>query len=35
VPFARNFNDWELDSVASFFGLLQSHIPSRGGRIMV
>ena len=30
VTFARNFNDWELDSVASFLGLLQSHIPSWG-----
>jgi hypothetical protein len=30
VSFARNSNDWELDSVTSFLGLLQSHIPSRG-----
>ena len=30
VSFAQNFNDWELDSVASFLGLLQAHIPSRG-----
>uniref|UniRef100_A0A2N9G2D1 Reverse transcriptase domain-containing protein n=1 Tax=Fagus sylvatica TaxID=28930 RepID=A0A2N9G2D1_FAGSY len=27
--FMRNFNDWELDNVASFLGLLQSHLPSR------
>ena len=30
VSFARNFNDWEIDSVASFLGGLQSHIPSQG-----
>jgi hypothetical protein len=29
VTFGRNFNDWELDNVASFLGLLHSHIPSR------
>jgi hypothetical protein len=29
VTFVRNFNDWELDDVASFLGLLQSHLPSR------
>jgi hypothetical protein len=29
VSFVRNFNDWELDDVASFLGLLQSHLPSQ------
>uniref|UniRef100_A0A2N9F2D7 Reverse transcriptase domain-containing protein n=1 Tax=Fagus sylvatica TaxID=28930 RepID=A0A2N9F2D7_FAGSY len=29
VTFLRNFNDWELDNVASFLGLLQNHCPSR------
>ena len=29
VNFVRNFNDWELDSVASFLGLLQSNLPTR------
>jgi hypothetical protein len=29
VTFMRNFNDWELDNVASFLGLLQTHCPSR------
>jgi hypothetical protein len=29
VTFTRNFNDWELDNVASFLGLLQTHLPSR------
>jgi hypothetical protein len=25
VQFVRNFNDWEVEGVASFFGLLHSH----------
>ena len=25
VEFIRNFNDWEIDEVASFFHLLDSH----------
>ncbi len=29
VTFVRNFNDWELDIIASYLGLLQSHLPSR------
>ena len=29
VTFVCNFNDWELDNVASFLGLLQAHLPSR------
>uniref|UniRef100_A0A2N9GZQ1 Reverse transcriptase domain-containing protein n=1 Tax=Fagus sylvatica TaxID=28930 RepID=A0A2N9GZQ1_FAGSY len=28
VNFVHNFNDWELDSVASFLGLLQSNLPT-------
>ena len=31
VEFRRNFNDWEIDVVASFFHLLDSHIPTREG----
>jgi len=30
VEFMRNFNDWEIDGVASFFLLLESHIPIKG-----
>ena len=31
VKFVRNFNDWEIDEVASFFHLLDSHTPLREG----
>ena len=29
VRFIRDFNDWELDMVASFLHCLDSHIPNR------
>ena len=29
VRFIRDFNDWELDMVASFLHYLDSHIPNR------
>ncbi len=29
MNFMQDFNDWELDTVASFLGLLQSHLPSQ------
>ena len=31
VEFVRNFNDWEIDEVASFFHLLDSHTPLEEG----
>ena len=29
VSFLRNFNDWELEVVAAFLNLIDSHIPIR------
>ena len=31
MQFLRNFNDWEIDGVASFLYLLESHFPIREG----
>lgn len=31
ITFVRAFNDWEVDIVALFFQLLNSHIPSSVG----
>lgn len=28
VSFVRNFNEWEMENVASFLNLLNSHIPA-------
>ena len=33
VSFLRNFNDWELEVVAAFLNLIDSHIPIRQGKI--
>ena len=32
VEFIRNFNDWEIDEVASFVHLLDSHTPLGEGK---
>lgn len=31
MRFLRNFNAWEIDGVASFLHLLESHFPIREG----
>ncbi len=31
ICFTRNFNDWEISTVADFFQLINSHIPSGAG----
>ena len=31
IIFVHAFNDWEVDDVASFFQILNSHIPSSVG----
>jgi hypothetical protein len=34
VPFSRSVQDWEVEVVISFFGLLYSFRPRQGGRIV-